>query len=147
MSGIRHAGLLAWLHLIKVNDKMQRKATAQLAAYGLTLAQFDVLVQLHLAPGITQQELAERMLVSKGNVCGLIDRIAAHGWVERGCHPEDRRANLLNLTAAGRELIEEALPAHEEFVQRQMAALSDGDQRVLLALLRELDRSFSRCEH
>ena len=54
--------------------------------------------------GITQQELAERLLVTKANVVGLIDRVSPAGWVERRADPEDRRVNRLYLTNAGRKL-------------------------------------------
>ena len=74
-----------------------------LAAHGMTLAQYDVLMTLCHGNGITQQELAERLLVTKANVVGLIDRVSAAGWVERRPDPEDRRVNRLYLTEAGPE--------------------------------------------
>jgi len=112
-----------------------------LSEYDLTPAQFEVIAKLWGAQGISQQMLAERLLVTKGNVCGLIDRMSVLGLVERRCDPEDRRSNLLFLTDKGMELADRVIPAHERHIAEHMSVLSPEDQRKLAALLRELDRS------
>src|SRR6186997_830166 len=94
----RQASVLAWLHLMRVHHQVQKAETAHLAQYNLTLPQFDVLAQLHTEEGITQQTLADRLLVTKGNVCGLMDRMVEQELVERRADPEDRRAYMLHLT-------------------------------------------------
>src|SRR5437764_11838434 len=93
----RQAGILAWIHMLRITHKVQRCESAQLAEYNLTLPQFDVLAQLHREEGITQQSLADRLLVTKGNVCGLMDRMMEQDLVERREDPEDRRAYMLYL--------------------------------------------------
>src|SRR4051812_18049768 len=98
MTGMRHPGLLAWMHLMRVFTKMQQHSMDQLKCYDLTPSQFEVMSRLSASPGITQQALAESLLVTKGNVCGLIDRLEAQKLVERRCDPQDRRSNLLYLT-------------------------------------------------
>jgi DNA-binding MarR family transcriptional regulator len=133
------ASLTAWLHLMRVHDKIQRHSMSHLECYGLTPAQYDVLAQLSASPGIPQQELAQRLLVTKGNVCGLIDRMSAHGLVERRADREDRRLNLLFLTERGAELALKAVPAYGEFIREHMAGLSEGEQRDLQDLLYKLD--------
>src|SRR5215831_20431170 len=99
-----------WVTFARVSARLERRLGQCLAAYGLSLSQFDVLATLWHSEGITQQELAERLLVTKGNVVGLIDRVGAAGWVERRPDPEDRRANRLYLTDSGRKLLAEAFP-------------------------------------
>ena len=86
---------------LRVHNRLERRMGETLGVHGLTMPQFDVLATLWHGEGITQQELAERLLVTKGNVVGLIDRISSAGWVERRADPEDRRANRLYLTEAG----------------------------------------------
>jgi DNA-binding MarR family transcriptional regulator len=139
---MRRPGVLAWLYLMRVYDKLQHRSAQQLAQYDLTPAQFDVLAQLKLADRISQQALAERLLVTKGNVCGLIDRMSSRGLVERQSDPKDGRVNLLCLTDKGRALAEEVVPAHETFMQEQMDTLHPEEQRTLQGLLRQLDLSF-----
>lgn len=146
-AGVRHPALLSWLHLMRIYDKMQQHSADHLHQYSLTPAQFDVLAQLVTNPGISQQELAERLLVTKGNVCGLIDRLEKLGMVQRCEDPEDRRSNRLHLTEKAQRLAAEAIPAHEEFIVEHLSALSWDQQRTLLALLRDLDRSLARHKH
>jgi DNA-binding MarR family transcriptional regulator len=128
----------AWLRLMRVYQKVTQASTAQLRPFGLTLAQFDVLAHVGAAEGLTQQELADRLLVTKGNVSQLVDKLERAGLVIR--IPEGRACRL-RLTAAGRALYRAAVPAHEEFVERQLSALSREEQTELVRLLRTLDRS------
>src|SRR5438128_1330245 len=81
----------AWLDLVRVYEKVNRHLMNHLSKYDLSTAQYDVLAHLSQKPGITQQALAQELLVTKGNICGLIDRMSAHGLVERRNDPEDRR--------------------------------------------------------
>lgn len=141
MSGVRNPGLLAWLYMMRVSNKIHRSSADHLAEYALTVAQFDVLAHLSVKGGISQQALSERLLVTKGNVCGLIDRMESRGLVSRCSHPEDRRLNLLHLTEEGKALAARVVPAQEKFIQQQMQHLSAEEQRTLYALLRDLDRS------
>jgi len=140
-STTRQAGLLAWIHLLRVHHKIQRYEAVHLAEHNLTLPQFDVLAQLNREEGITQQTLADRLLVTKGNVCGLMDRMMEQGLVERRADPEDRRANMLYLTPKGKQLVEQVMPAHSDMIADYMGALSPEKQKQLLDLLSELDRS------
>src|SRR3984957_5493529 len=86
--------------LFQFQNRLERRLAEVLGPLGLTLPQFDVLMTLCHGDGITQQELAERLLVTKANVVGLIDRVSAAGWVKRCPDPEDRRVNRLYLTDA-----------------------------------------------
>ena len=144
---MKRPGLLAWLHLVRTYNKMHHHSMDQLKCSHMTPARFDVLAQLSVAPGISQQELSDRLLVTKGNTCTLLDKMEAHGLVERRPDPEDRRSYRLYLTEEGRHLAETLIPSHEDFIQEHLSALSDEEQRTLLALLRDLDRSLERHEH
>ncbi len=127
-----------WLRLARVFAKIDRASVEQLRAFGLSLAQFDVLAHVGSAEGITQQELADHLLVTKGNVTQLIDRMEHCGLLVRR---QQGRANRLFLTEHGRRLFDEAVPAHEAHIARQLAALSPDQLAELHQLLRTLDRS------
>ena len=142
----RQAGLLAWLHLLRITHKVQRCETAHLADHNLTLPQFDVLAQLNREEGITQQSLADRLLVTKGNVCGLMDRLLEQGLVERRDDPEDRRAYMLYLTPKGKQLITQILPAHNQMIAERIGQLAPEKQKQLLNLLNELDHALDKHE-
>jgi DNA-binding MarR family transcriptional regulator len=144
MSRVKDTGVLAWLYMMRVSDKMDRLSHDNLLRFDLTPAQFDVLAHLIAAEGISQQTLSEKLFVTKGNVCGLIGRLEERGLVERRTDPEDRRSNMLFLTPAGRELTERAVPAHEQFISEQMSTLCKEQQQQLKSLLRHLDREMVR---
>lgn len=143
LRGVRDPAVLAWLRLARVYSKMQRRLQHHLRRFGLSMPQFDVLAHVGAREGISQQELAGRLLVTKGNICGLLDRMAAAGLVERREDPHDRRVNRLYLTPAGRSLLARVVPAHEALIVRLMGAIEPGEARVLLRLLRTLDRALA----
>ncbi len=130
--------VLAWLRLARVFQKIDRASAEHLRAWGLSLAQFDVLAQVGSSEGITQQELADKLLVTKGNICQLLDRLEQHGLIRRR---QEGRVNHLFLTDAGTHLYQEAVPAQEAFITEQLAALAPEEQAQLLALLRKLDHA------
>jgi DNA-binding MarR family transcriptional regulator len=131
--------------LVRFNSRLERRMAEALAVHGLTVAQFDVLATLGCGDGITQQELAEWLLVTKGNIVGLIDRVSAAGWVERRPDPEDRRVNRLYLTDAGRMLASEAQPGQYALVKKIFGSLTETELRQMHALLRRLDGARSGC--
>jgi DNA-binding MarR family transcriptional regulator len=127
-----------WLRLARVFHKIERASVEQMRAWDLSIAQFDVLTKVGASEGITQQQLADRLLVTKGNICQLLDRMEARGLLER--HQEGR-ANRLFLTEAGRALWHEVVPPHEALIARLMGELSPEEQAQLLPLVRKLDRA------
>jgi DNA-binding MarR family transcriptional regulator len=138
---IRTASLLAWLRLVRVFQKVDRASTDSLRYRQLSPAQLDVLAKVASSEGISQQELADALLVTKGNVCQLLDKMETNGLLER---KPDRRVNRLFLTDQGRHVFDEVVPRHDELLAEQFSSLSDADQRELLRLLRQLDHALER---
>ncbi len=128
-----------WSRFLRFHAKVARRMEQIFAQRGVSSAQFDVLMTLQLGEGITQQNLAKRLLVTKGNVCGLIDRMETAGWVERRADPEDRRANRLYLTDEGRKRAAETLPDHRALVEETLGRLNEREVRTLYELLGKLD--------
>ena len=131
-------GVVAWLRLARAYSKLERRSQAQLRGCGLTGAQFDVLAQVGMREGCTQQELAEALLVTKGNVTQLLDRMEEAGWLTR---TQEGRTKRVSLTPEGRALRQRVLHHHETYMAAQLTALSPDDQRELVRLLRTVDRS------
>jgi DNA-binding MarR family transcriptional regulator len=141
--GLRDPAVLAWLRLARVYHKVDQASAAQMRSWRLpsgqlSVAQFDVLAHIGAAPGLTQQELATALLVTKGNICQLLNRMERDGLIERVA---EGRMNRLYLTPAGRALFDEVVPAHEELISRLFDSLGAEDQSTLLRLLRGLDRA------
>lgn len=138
--GVRQASVLAWIRLARVFQKISTISAKQFRAFDLSQAQFDVLAQIGAAEGLTQQELACKLLVTKGNISQLLARMEQRGLIER---VQDGRCNGLHLTAAGRELARTVVPQHEALISGLLAPLNEAEQRELLRLLRKLDRGLA----
>ena len=134
---IRSPGLVAWLRLARVFQKAQHASAGQLRCWRLSPAQFDVLAHVGAAEGVTQQRLADALLVTKGNICQILDKMERGGLIQR--RPTGR-VNRIYLTEAGRRLFDEVVPAHERFMAEQFDCLTHAEQSALLRLLRRLDQ-------
>lgn len=106
--------------------------------YDLSVAQFDVIVQIGAAEGISQQQLAGSLLVTKGNVSQLLKRLELQGLIRR---TQEGRSNYLYLTQAGWLLYQQVVPAQEAMIARLFAVLTPNEQETLRHLLRKLDQS------
>jgi DNA-binding MarR family transcriptional regulator len=138
----RHGGpaVLAWMRLARIFQKLERAGAEHLRAWDLSLGRFDVLARVGAAEGRTQQELADALLVTKGNVCQLVDQMEADGLIVRR---QEGRVKRLFLTEAGRRLHDEVVPRHEAMIAERFGALTAAEQRQLLDLLRRLDRGLA----
>lgn len=125
----------AWVHLAHAYHRIARQLESALDDHGLTLAQFEILARLHFDGAISQNELAQRLLVTKGNICGLLDRMAAAHLVTRKTDPSDRRVNQLHMTAHGRRKFAAAFPDHIEKIRELMVDLPPPHQTSLAQLL------------
>jgi DNA-binding MarR family transcriptional regulator len=128
-------GFAAWLQLVRAYNFMEARISADLRDDDMTLAQFDALVTLYLKGAISQQELADFLLVTKGNVVGLIDRLSARGFVERQPSETDRRVNHLQITPEGRRLVEAVLPRQRQLISKLMTTLTPSEADTLEDLL------------
>jgi MarR family transcriptional regulator, 2-MHQ and catechol-resistance regulon repressor len=123
---------------MRVYQKVDRASGEQLKGWGLSGAQFDVLAHVGASEGMTQQELADSLLVTKGNVCQLLDKLEGRGLISRR---QEGRANRLFLTEAGRRVFDEVVPAHEAVIADRFSVLSGEEQARLHELLRRFDRA------
>jgi DNA-binding MarR family transcriptional regulator len=128
------------VRLLKAHGLALRQARQRVPG-GLTLPQFDVLAQLHRrAEGMTPGELTRALLVTGGNVTGIVSRLVAMGLAERRPVPEDRRAVRVRLTAGGRRLMRRAIPRHGRAVASLLSGVSPADLGRLRELLGRLGR-------
>ena len=132
------AAVLAWLRLYRVVQKIDRMQSAYLRSWDLNTAQFDVLAHVGAHKGITQQELADSLLVTKGNISQLLDRMEKLDLLKR-C--QEKRNNTLTLTEKGQELYERVVPTTEKLIEEQFTVLSASEVTELLRLARKLDQA------
>lgn len=127
--------------LSRVTRIAERELKALFAEFGLERGEFDVLATLRRAGtpgGMTAGMLARSSMVTSGAVTNRLDGLVAKGYVTRDLDPANRRAVIVALTPAGRELIDRAVGAHLENERRILAGLDQQTQDDLAAILRTL---------
>jgi DNA-binding MarR family transcriptional regulator len=135
--------LRVWLRLLTCSTLIERQVRTGLRReFETTLPRFDILAQLERAPdGMTMGQLSSHLMVSNGNVTGLIDRLAQEDLVIRATAPGDRRTQMVRLTERGQEALKDMLPVHEAWIVDLMAGLDRQDMANLLDLLARLKGS------
>ncbi len=135
--------LRVWLRLLTCTSLIERHVRAGLReAFDVTLPRFDVLAQLDRAPdGLSMGELSSRLMVSNGNVTGLVDRLVDDGQVVRVPEARDRRQSRVKITPAGKRAFDAMTPQHERWIDDLFAGVSRQDMAEMLELLGKLKKS------
>lgn len=133
----RHENLRLWLRLLTCTILIESKIRAQLEGhFSVTLPQFDLMAQLDRVPeGLTMSTLSERLMVSNGNVTGIVKRLIAEGLVERQISKTDRRSFVVSLSRKGQLLFREMAAMHESWINTLFAELAPSDISQLMTLL------------
>jgi DNA-binding MarR family transcriptional regulator len=137
---VASVGVSLWVRLLESHNLMLAELRRRMADE-CTIARFDLLANLDREDGQTLAALSRRMLVTAGNLTGLVDRAERDGAVVRRPDPSDRRLSRVWLTPAGRELVRTLLPTHERHVSELLGALDASERRDLRRLLGKLRNS------
>jgi DNA-binding MarR family transcriptional regulator len=124
--------LQLWTRMIRVVQRVSRAGGERLRQYGLTPAQFELLLQIIGHGSLTQRELTDVLGVTKGSVSQMVARLEQDGFLSRTAEGAALR---LGLTRAGKTLVLAIVPEYEAFVAESFASLEPHEQYQLLALL------------
>ncbi|MBX3531339.1 MAG: MarR family transcriptional regulator [Rhizobiaceae bacterium] len=140
--------LRLWIRLLRATHIIEGELRERLKRdFGSTLPRFDVLAALYRErAGMLMSDLSRYLLVSNGNVTGIVDRLVADGLVLRTRREGDRRTSMVMLTAAGVASFEAMAAAHEGWVDELLHGVGEGDARQLSGMLRNF-RSEWEAEH
>ena len=130
--------LNAYIKLHRAASTVETAANSHLLNHDLSLSQFSVLEALfHLGP-LTQKQLGEKILKSKGNLTMVIDNLEKRGLAVRERSLKDRRNIHVNITPKGRDLMAQILPGHVEGIEKVFSVLSEEELQALSSLCRKL---------
>lgn len=132
--------LRLWLRLLSCTRLIENEIRSNLReAFDTTLPRFDVMAQLHRYPeGLRMGDISQRLMVTNGNITGIIDQLAHEGLVERTTDANDRRAYVVKLTRAGKAAFEQMAEQHRGWVVELTGGLTDEEQQQLFTLLTKL---------
>jgi DNA-binding MarR family transcriptional regulator len=139
--------LRTWLRMLACTNMIEGRVRGELREnFDTTLPRFDLLAQLDAARidtpnGLTMSELSRRLMVTNGNLTGLVDSLVREGLVGRVVSPQDRRAQLISLTPAGKRGLDSMTPAHAEWIREMFDGLTGAELRQFYRLLGKLKRS------
>lgn len=129
--------LRLWLRLFSCKTLIEGEIRRRLREkFDMTLPRFDLMAQLDKAPaGMRLGELSQRLMVSNGNLTGLVHRLVKQGLLERHPAPNDGRAQVVKLSAAGRRSFRAMAASHEDWIAEIFADLAPGEIEALRHLL------------
>ena len=132
--------LRVWLRLLTCSTLIEHGVRHGLhRSFETTLPRFDVLAQLQRAgKPLSMGELSRRLMVTNGNITGLVDRLKSEGLVDRRRSDGDRRVQMVSLEPAGAQLFERMAADNRRWVTGMMAGLSREEKESLFALLGRL---------
>jgi DNA-binding MarR family transcriptional regulator len=132
------ARLRLWVRLLRASRLIESAARERLKSqFNATLPRFDVMAALYRQPdGMLMSEISRFLMVSNGNVTGIVDRLVADGFVVRAQRNGDRRTSFISLTRKGRAVFAEMAAAHEKWVDELLRSVSARDADQLSAKLK-----------
>lgn len=141
--GDHKVDLKLWLRMLSTVTLITAEVRGRLREeFDITLPRFDLLAQLDREPeGLRLGELSRRMMVTNGNITGVLDRLEADGLVERQTSPEDRRVTFARLTPEGRTKFRRYAEAHESWVRELLADVAPEEKARLGAELAHVKAS------
>jgi|SRR5699024_10140920 len=133
----KRLGLLLWFHLSRFFNHSIRLSNQHLRDWNLSVAQFDILVQIGSTKRLTQKELGDKLLVTKGNVTQLLGKMEKMDLIMR---EREWKTKYLSLTEKGKALYQDVVPQQEAFQASQFCNLNREEQHQLLELLKKLQQ-------
>jgi DNA-binding MarR family transcriptional regulator len=130
--------LRLWIRLLRASRLIEAELRDRLKAeFDTTLPRFDVMAALYRSEtGMLMSDLSRFLLVSNGNVTGIVDRLFQEGLVTRAQREGDRRTSIVSLTEAGRENFSRMASAHEGWVNAAMAGIDSAEAARLADFLK-----------
>src|SRR5713101_3128235 len=135
------SGTHLWLVLMKAHRTLERLATRSIESSEAGLSDFAVMeMLLHKGPQPVNA-IGRRVELTSGAITTAVDRLESRGLVTREAHPSDRRARIVQLTAAGEQTAAKIFAGHKAAMDVAASALSKTERATLIALLRKLGTS------
>ena len=133
-----HDRLRLWIRILRVQRLIESQLRERLKnEFDTTLPRFDVMAALYRQPdGMLMSDLSRYLLVSNGNVTGIIDRLVTDGYVARAQREGDRRTSIVSLTKTGIAFFEKMAAEHEGWIDSWLADIGEEDARHLAGILK-----------
>ena len=120
----------SWFAVVRAYQECTRRYSQLLKGFDLTIPQFDVLSAIHqLADQATPKAIADELVVTRGNITGVLHRLQERGLIRTRHNEQDGRSIVCELTPDGRELLKKARGAAALFIDAQLTPFDDATLR------------------
>ena len=109
--------------IMDVARMLRTYADQRARQFGISRAQWAVLIRIERTEGLKQSELAEILDLQPISLTRLLDRLADNGLIERRADPNDRRANRLYLKPAARPMLDQLAELGTDMMESVLAGL------------------------
>ena len=125
--------LRLWIRLLRASRTIEAELRERLKKeFDTTLPRFDVMAALYRAPeGMLMSDLSRFLLVSNGNVTGIVDRLVSEGLVARARRNGDRRTSMVQADRGGRRRISRRWqPRMRRWIGELLGGVGDDETRA-----------------
>ncbi len=132
--------LKLWIELLRYSNKLEQLIDDKIRQnYGQNISRFDVLSQLDRENhhGLAVGELASRLIASKGNITGLLDRMQKDGLIEKEAKQDDRRSYIVRSSEKGQELFAEMAEKNARWVEEALTSIDIDHMKEFAKFLSE----------
>ena len=137
---LKHSAAVA--QIVVASQRIYKAVTALMRKYDMTESQYNALRVLRGAASrndeLTQAELADRLIASRANTTWILDKLETRRLVRRRGHT-DRRKNLIEITAAGQDLLQTIDPDFETLIGGVLKSVSDSELDKMLSVIAKFD--------
>ena len=135
-----HPRFRSWIAVARACQLMQQSLARELAHLDIKPPHIDILINLFRFEGISQQELARKLLVGRSNMSMLLPQMEKRGLIERRGDKQDKRVLRLYLTAAGQRLTQEAMAIQTALIDRRAVPENLAGGRECEAMAAHMER-------
>jgi DNA-binding MarR family transcriptional regulator len=130
-------GLRLWLRIVSCSQMVEQEVRSMLRdKYESTLPRFELLSALDRVPdGLSMGELSGWLMVTKGNVTGIAERLSEDGFIKRNPTPTDRRSFCVTLTPKGKKIYKEMEEDYESLLDKLFTDVSLDDSDTFTGVL------------
>ncbi|CDM57891.1 DNA-binding MarR family transcriptional regulator [Rhizobium tibeticum] len=141
-----HPRFRSWIAVARACQLMQQSLGRSLTELDIKTPHLDILINLYRFEGISQQELARKLLVGRSNMSMLLPQMEKRGLIERRSDEKDKRVLRLFLTPEGRDVTQKAMVIQTDLIERvlspepieQCMAMADSMERIIRVLQQDL---------
>lgn len=130
--------LKAFVVLMKASKSVQEQIKADISSYGMRISDFAILEALYHKGRQTVREVSDAVLINTGSITYVIDKLETKGYLERTNCKDDRRVVYIQITEAGKKLMEEIFPKHQQVIEKIFENVSTEEKEIFIDVLKRI---------